>query len=61
MALWIVGILGAQALSFACLMLLARHSAVLVDEEGRPVTASADWLERVVPLGQAASRPRPRG
>ena len=58
MALWIIGILGLQALSFACLMLLARHSAVLVDEEGRPLVASADWLERLVPSGRAASRTR---
>jgi hypothetical protein len=34
--------------AFAGVLLMAKYSVALVDEEGRPLTAPSAWTERVV-------------
>ena len=48
MAVMVTSIILLHAVSLACLFLMARHSVMLVDEEGRPLRAGM-WRERVVP------------
>ncbi|MFN3430354.1 MAG: hypothetical protein ACK46X_10405 [Candidatus Sericytochromatia bacterium] len=48
MAVMLASIILLHAVSLACLFLMARHSVMLVDEEGRPLSAGK-WHERVVP------------
>lgn len=42
----------AHVTALAAVLLLARYSTMLVDEDGRPVAPST-WHERVVPTGEA--------
>lgn len=49
-------VLAALALHAACLagvFLAARHSALLVDEEGRPLYRAGTWHEHHVPAADA--------
>lgn len=46
-----------HAAALAAVLLMARHSVMLVDEDGRPIRPSA-WRERVVPPREA---PAPTG
>lgn len=48
MAFMVTSIVLLHAVSLACLFFMARHSVMLVDEEGRPV-APGMWHERVIP------------
>jgi hypothetical protein len=38
-----------SGLCLSAVLLLARHDAVLVDEQGRPTTGRAEWYEQRVP------------
>lgn len=49
MAVMMIGIVLLHVASLTCLLLLARHSVMLVDEHGRPLGRAEGWTERVVP------------
>lgn len=42
----------AHAAALAGILLLARHSVMLVDEDGHPLERTTGWYERVVPSVQ---------
>lgn len=35
--------------AFSCVLLMARYSVMLVDEDGRPIQRTSDWYEQVIP------------
>jgi hypothetical protein len=53
MAFVIASIVLLHAVSLVCLLLVARHSVLLVDEDGRPLRVGG-WRERVVPRAPSA-------
>ena len=57
MAFVVASIVLLHVVSLACLLLMARHSVMLVDEDGRPVFKVGAWKERVVPRHRAPSPP----
>ena len=40
--------------ALACILLMAKYSVMLVDEDGMPIQRTTGWYERVVPTAEGA-------